>query len=67
MVLAQIPEDAPGIFNQAVMELGETVCLPNTEPLCAACPVRPFCRGSAGDRPGAACPFPKKPAGSSIA
>ncbi len=48
MVLAQIPEDAPGIFNQAVMELGETVCLPNTEPLCAACPVRPFCRGSAG-------------------
>ncbi len=48
MVLAQIAGGCPGIFNQAVMELGETVCLPNTEPLCAACPVRPFCRGSAG-------------------
>lgn len=47
VVLAQVPAEAPGVFNQAVMELGETLCLPNTEPLCAACPVRPYCRGSA--------------------
>lgn len=32
----------PGRFNQAVMELGATVCLPG-EPLCAACPVSGFC------------------------
>jgi len=33
----------PGDFNQAMMELGATVCLPR-QPLCAACPVRRFCR-----------------------
>ena len=30
-------------FNQAFMELGALVCLP-ARPLCAACPVRSFCR-----------------------
>ena len=36
--LAQImPEDAPGDFNQALMELGATVCLPNGAPLCGNC------------------------------
>lgn len=33
----------PGDFNQAMMELGATVCLP-AEPNCAACPVKSFCR-----------------------
>ena len=32
----------PGDFNQAMMELGATVCLPR-EPLCLACPVRELC------------------------
>jgi len=32
----------PGLFNQAVMELGATICLPRA-PRCAACPVVPFC------------------------
>src|ERR1700690_2389491 len=32
----------PGDFNQAVMELGATVCLPR-QPQCAACPVRKWC------------------------
>jgi A/G-specific adenine glycosylase len=32
-----------GQFNQAMMELGATVCLPRA-PLCTACPVAPFCR-----------------------
>lgn len=33
----------PGDFNQAMMELGATVCLPQ-RPLCGQCPVREFCR-----------------------
>jgi A/G-specific adenine glycosylase len=33
----------PGSFNQAIMELGQTVCLPRA-PLCHACPVRKWCR-----------------------
>jgi A/G-specific adenine glycosylase len=32
----------PGDFNQAMMELGATVCLP-LEPKCIACPVLRFC------------------------
>ncbi|HEY3839771.1 MAG TPA: A/G-specific adenine glycosylase [Bryobacteraceae bacterium] len=32
----------PGEFNQAVMELGATVCLPRN-PRCAACPIRTSC------------------------
>ncbi|XP_059583730.1 adenine DNA glycosylase isoform X3 [Alligator mississippiensis] len=32
----------PGDFNQALMELGATVCSPKA-PLCAECPVRPHC------------------------
>ncbi|MGB9456025.1 MAG: A/G-specific adenine glycosylase [Bryobacteraceae bacterium] len=33
----------PGPFNQALMELGATVCLPR-RPLCAQCPLRGQCR-----------------------
>jgi len=33
----------PGAFNQAIMELGATVCLPKN-PNCAACPVSSGCR-----------------------
>jgi A/G-specific adenine glycosylase len=32
----------PGDFNQAMMELGATVCLPR-EPMCLACPVHEMC------------------------
>jgi A/G-specific adenine glycosylase len=32
----------PGDFNQAMMELGATVCLPR-QPLCQLCPVSGFC------------------------
>lgn len=38
-----IPHERPGDFNQALMELGALVCLPNTEPECRACPCREFC------------------------
>lgn len=34
--------DTPGDFNQAVMELGATVCLPRN-PQCLVCPVSQFC------------------------
>jgi A/G-specific adenine glycosylase len=33
----------PGDFNQALMELGQTVCLPRS-PRCPSCPVRRWCR-----------------------
>ena len=39
-----IPTEAPGQFNQAMMELGATVCLPNGAPLCDRCPGAEFCR-----------------------
>lgn len=32
------------LFTQALMELGEIVCIPNGEPLCRACPLRSLCR-----------------------
>ena len=40
-----IPKDMPGDFNQAMMDLGATVCRPNGAPLCEKCPVAEFCRG----------------------
>lgn len=39
----RIPIEAPGEFNQAMMELGATVCLPNGAPLCESCPAQTFC------------------------
>ena len=38
-----IDRDQPGKWNQAMMDLGATVCLPNGAPLCEACPGRGFC------------------------
>jgi len=40
---ALLPPGAAAEFNEAVMELGETVCRP-TRPECARCPVRRRCR-----------------------
>ncbi len=34
---------SPGNFNQAMMELGQTLCGPRA-PACARCPLRPWCR-----------------------
>ncbi len=47
-----IPVDAPGEFNQALMELGATVCLPNGAPLCEKCPAYDFCRARLEERTG---------------
>ena len=38
-----IPPHEPGNMNQALMELGATVCLPNGAPKCEICPVRKYC------------------------
>ncbi len=39
----------PGDFNQAMMELGATICLPR-QPQCQICPIKKFCRTrGAGD------------------
>ncbi len=42
--------DNPGDHNQAMMELGATVCLPK-KPMCLLCPVRKFCKASAEGDP----------------
>lgn len=47
---AVIPVSAAGAFNQALMELGATVCLPNGAPLCERCPAKGFCAALAQDR-----------------
>lgn len=40
-----MPADRPGDLNQALMELGATVCLPNGAPRCADCPLQHLCLG----------------------
>jgi A/G-specific adenine glycosylase len=47
-----IDPDRPGDFNQAMMELGATVCLPRA-PLCLGCPWQQWCR-TRGEHPVAA-------------
>ena len=54
-----IPEDRPGEFNQALMELGEVVCIPNGMPACSRCPLAPSCRALAE---GIQTELPVKPA-----
>ena len=46
MAEALVPGERPGCLNQAVMELGATVCTPRS-PRCPLCPVRDGCRAFA--------------------
>ncbi len=55
---AVMPLQSPGDFNQALMELGATVCLPNGAPLCESCPARAFCAAHRDQRE---TDFPVKP------
>lgn len=50
LLRAVMPGERPGAFNQALMELGATVCLPNGAPLCTECPVKDLCRAYAEGR-----------------
>ncbi|HEX7049345.1 MAG TPA: A/G-specific adenine glycosylase [Longimicrobiales bacterium] len=43
---ALVPDERPGDFNQALMELGATLCTPRT-PRCDDCPVATWCRARA--------------------
>lgn len=52
---ALLPNDHPGDHNQAMMELGATVCF-RQKPLCLTCPVRPHC---AAARQGAPEAYPR--------
>ena len=53
--LTEVLPDDPGAFNEALMELGELICLPNGTPLCGQCPLCDFCaaqqKGIAGELP----------------
>lgn len=51
MAAQLVDRDAPGDFNQAVMELGATVCTPQ-RPACEVCPLRRHCRGFDSGEPG---------------
>lgn len=39
-----MPQDRPGDFNQAMMEIGAMVCVPNGVPKCEICPFNQICR-----------------------
>ncbi len=49
-LLLSMPEERPGDFNQALMELGATVCVPNGAPKCEKCPWEKLCRAHAKGR-----------------
>lgn len=46
-----VPEDRPGRWNQALMELGATLCAPR-DPRCAACPLAASCVAAIEGRQG---------------
>ena len=39
-----------GLLTEGIMELGETVCLPNAAPRCERCPLRELCRANCTGR-----------------
>lgn len=54
-----MPQDRPGDFNQAMMEIGACVCIPNGAPHCAECPLAHICLAH---REGREMEFPQKAA-----
>ncbi len=44
-----LPAGRAGQFNEALMDLGATVCMPKN-PACALCPLQSYCRAYAEDR-----------------
>ena len=63
-VMEHQPPAAPGDYNQALMELGALVCVPNGAPLCEKCPLAGLCKaraaGTARELPRKAAPKPRK-------
>ena len=58
-VMEHQPPAAPGDYNQALMELGALVCVPNGAPLCEQCPLARLCQARAA---GTALSLPQKAA-----
>lgn len=60
-IRAILPKEV-GDFNQALMELGACVCLPNGEPFCGDCPLETLCEAKAqGIQQDLPVKAPKKP------
>ena len=57
LVRSLLPAKRPGDWNEALMDLGATICLPR-QPDCARCPLAGICRAYAG---GSAGRFPMRP------
>ncbi len=38
-----LPEEETGNFNQALIEIGALICIPNGSPKCGLCPLREYC------------------------
>lgn len=61
-VRAGMPCETPGDFNQALMELGAVVCVPNGKPDCGKCPWQFMCEAHLQGRElEFPCKTPKKP------
>lgn len=58
-LLEDMPKEKAREFNQALMELGAMVCIPNGKPLCEKCPVASLCLAYKQD---VAMELPVKPA-----
>lgn len=44
-----LPSSRVGDFNQGLMEIGATVCLPNGKPKCVICPLKEICKAYMSD------------------
>ena len=55
-VEVMLPDERPGDFAQAMMDLGATICTPKS-PACGICPIRSWCAAAAD---GSALDYPKK-------
>lgn len=63
-LLQFMPADRPGDFNQALMELGACICVPNGTPHCEECPLNKLCAAHMGgvesEYPRKACARPRE-------
>lgn len=48
-LLKIMPEERSGDLNQALMDLGATICIPNGKPLCTQCPLNHCCKAFSQD------------------
>lgn len=61
IIQSYIPEHKSSSFNQALMEIGALICVPNSAPRCNICPLASNCKGfQSGDAPRLPNKTPKK-------